>query len=132
MMRTAAILLSVGFVFAVELTGLQASDPYVSDITAAHRQRAEEAFTNYLNGVRSLYFATGCNVFGGERLAEYPIQNNLLRFVNQVAPAEEVVRQIRVARSEGLAKAKGGCVTWQNDPDATTNIRRRAEAGIMP
>lgn len=131
-MRSALALVALMLGLASQPEAAQARDPYAAAVAGAARRDLDADFATYLDGVRTLYFAAGCKVFAYEGLAEYPIQNNLLRFMNTVAPAAEVMRRIRSARAEGLSRAASGCATFHDDPDAVLALRRLAQAGVMP
>ena len=106
------------------------ADPYADTVAAARTKEAKQQWEIFLDNLRVIYFAVGCDIFS-EQDAQPLISERFAYFISR--PWIQWNRKVMdEARLQGLAKSKiaNACSFWHDNPQNLLDMRREAQAAI--
>lgn len=114
----------------------QSRDPYAAGDEKVRLESYNRERDAFLDSVRMLYFAVGCEVFASEGNILPLIQNESV-FLSEAETANRIMDthvagMMHQAARDGANKAgePGACRYWHERPEAVATVRRMAESAM--
>jgi hypothetical protein len=117
----------------------QQTDPYANSYRQQQVARYNQELDAYLNLVRTLYFADGCNVFEAKAdayLLYFPSYDQLLTkgaLITRHSVQNQLFDQTQAAIRDGRARASqpGACEYWHQHPEEVYQMRQVASVARL-